>query len=440
MISRRSSKTESRADSVTRARNAPRQRRARGTGTVYERKDGRHEGRWRAPLNGKGQRDEVVVYGQSRIEADEALSAAIADYKSGARRPAKSIRLADWLETWLVLKVQQGRKYKTLRAYEQSVDLLIPRLGKFEVARIKSAHVRKAIDDIVAKSGAASGRNAHNVLRNALNHEDLAEVLLVNPCYRIKAPTSVRNPGTPWSLGEARAFLAAIDGTRLEALWLLEAENGPRPCESIGIEWSKVDLDRRTITIDAEIIWTAGGIPTWETPKSEKGNRTIAVSERIAAALRRRKITQAAERERAGSEWLDNDFVFAMPNGRPLRGDSLNKMFQRACARAGVRPTRLYDTRRLSASAMLAAGRSLAEVQYNHGHSDSQLVANTYGYGQHESLQAASAATSALFAMGPADALHYPDEAGERGDRPSDRPSIAPRERDEPVIHARKSA
>lgn len=74
---------------MTRARNAPRQRRARGTGSVYERKDGRYEGRWRAPLNGTGQRDEVVVYGQSRIEADEALSAAIAEYKSGVRRPAK---------------------------------------------------------------------------------------------------------------------------------------------------------------------------------------------------------------------------------------------------------------------------------------------------------------------------------------------------------------
>ena len=85
----------------------------------------------------------------------------------------------------------------------------------------------------------------------------------------------------------------------------------------IGLEWPKVDLDRRTITIDAEIIWTAGGIPTWDTPKSDKGNRTIAISERIADAMRRRKIAQDAERERAGVKWLDNDFVFAMPSGRP---------------------------------------------------------------------------------------------------------------------------
>lgn len=308
------------------------------------------------------------------------------------------------------------------------------------MAQLKPAHVRAAIADISAKSGAASGRNAHNLLRNALNHEDLADVLLVNPCHRVKAPAAVRNPGTPWSLGEARAFLAAVVGTRLEALWLLEAENGPRPCEVLGIEWPKVDLDEGTITIDAEIIWTAGGIPTWSTPKSEKGNRTLAISHRVADALRRHKIAQDAERGRAGDAWLDNNFVFAMPSGRPMRGDSLNQMFRTACKKAGVRPTRLYDLRRLAASAMLAAGRTLAEVQYNHGHSDSRLVADTYGYGQQESLQAASAATSALFAMGPADALHYPDQTGQRGDKPSDRTSITPRLPLEHAIQAQKSA
>ena len=100
----------------------------------------------------------------------------------------------------------------------------------------------------------------------------------------------------------------------------------------------------------------------------------------IGEIARKRDVTTPhAERERAGDAWLDNDLVFAMPSGRPMRGDSLNQMFRTACKKAGVRPTRLYDLRRLAASAMLAAGRTLAEVQYNHGHSDSRLVADTYG-------------------------------------------------------------
>ena len=69
-----------------------------------------------------------------------------------------------------------------------------------------------------------------------------------------------------------------------------------------------------------------------ETPRSR---RALKLAQTAAAALREWQVDQAAEREAAGSHWLDTGRVFTTATGTPLGARHIRKMFQDVCERAG---------------------------------------------------------------------------------------------------------
>ena len=54
----------------------------------------------------------------------------------------------------------------------------------------------------------------------------------------------------------------------------------------------------------------------YEEPKSKRSHRTLPLP--LVAELDRHKAAQLGERMLAGSEWHDEDLVFAQPNGRRI--------------------------------------------------------------------------------------------------------------------------
>jgi integrase len=83
-------------------------------------------------------------------------------------------------------------------------------------------------------------------------------------------------------------------------------------------------------------------------PKTRRGQRTLALPLPLVAELHRHKAAQLGERMPAGSEWHDEDLVFAQPNGRPIDkktdDDDWTGLLQRAgsatsgCTTAGTPP------------------------------------------------------------------------------------------------------
>ena len=61
-----------------------------------------------------------------------------------------------------------------------------------------------------------------------------------------------------------------------------------------------------------------GGGLVYEAPKTKRSERTLALPMPLVAALHLHKAAQVGERMLAGSEWHDEDLVFAQANGRPI--------------------------------------------------------------------------------------------------------------------------
>ena len=75
---------------------------------------------------------------------------------------------------------------------------------------------------------------------------------------------------------QVRRLLKGFYGHALEAWLLVSVCAGLRRCESVGIEWTDLDLRRGTVTVKRSVQWVAGHETVTE-PKTDLSRRTVAL-------------------------------------------------------------------------------------------------------------------------------------------------------------------
>lgn len=177
-------------------------------------------------------------------------------------------------------------------------------------------------------------------------------------------------PVMVWLPAHAGAFLSAIGGERLYALFCLTLFRGLRRDEVIGLSWADVDLDGGF----AAVRQTGGG----EGPKSDRGVRVVALPGRVVRALRAWRKVQAAERLSWGEAWEDTGRVFTREDGTPVPGQWVSVRFETLAWRAGLPPIRFHDLRHGAASLAKAAGQDSKHIAELLGHARSSFTDDVY--------------------------------------------------------------
>jgi integrase len=72
--------------------------------------------------------------------------------------------------------------------------------------------------------------------------------------------------------------------------------------------------------------------------------------------LLRHEAEQLRERAHAGTEWQNNGWMFAQPNGRPISPEQDRREWLVLLENAGVRTARLHDARHTAATVLLLLG------------------------------------------------------------------------------------
>src|ERR687894_3219397 len=84
-----------------------------------------------------------TIYGKTRREVDEKLTAAKADRDRGLLFDADSLTVGRYLERWLADSVRDTVKATTYETYERLMRLhLVPALGRVKLKNLSPAHVR----------------------------------------------------------------------------------------------------------------------------------------------------------------------------------------------------------------------------------------------------------------------------------------------------------
>jgi len=185
------------------------------------------------------------------------------------------------------------------------------------------------------------------------------------------------SPVMVWTPAQTVVFLEAGRRHRLHALWRLIATRGLRRGEGCGLRRPDTDLRAALSTIRWQIT-QLGWDPVQGAPKSDAGERTVALDKQTVTDLAQWRQEQDKEKETAGDAWADSGFEFTDELGAPLHPAAVTDAFHMLAYLAGLPPIRLHDLRHGAATLLLAAGHDMKVVQETLGLSSITIAADTY--------------------------------------------------------------
>ena len=354
-------------------------RRGRNEGSIYQRADGRWVGM--ASFMDGGRRRRRAVYGATKREAQDKLKAIRRAVDDGLSVTSERMTVGGYLERWIREAAAPSVAPKTLASYSQLVRLHVtPELGRIQLTRLAPIDVQAWMNRKL--SSGLSPRTVqylHAILRRSLGQALRWGLVTRNVATLVDPPRIRRTEVRPLTPDQARAFLEAVQGDRLEALYTVALAIGLRQGEALGLRWDDVDLDAGTLTV-RNALQRLG--PGWELvqPKTTRSRRTVALPGVVLAALRQHRTRQLEERLWAGSRWQEHGFVFTSTIGTPLDGSGVSRRFHTALETAGLPRQRFHDLRHACASLLLAQGVAPRVVMEILGHSQISLTMNTYSH------------------------------------------------------------
>ena len=287
--------------------------------------------------------------------------------------------MAEFLDQWLTEVVRPNVRPWTYKGYEVHVRLhLTPSIGHVPLDKLTPLHVQQLLnakkrDGLSAKSI----RYIRGTLQTALNQAVRWELLTRNPASLVDGPRVGHYEIRPFTPEEARTFLTAMKGDRLEALYSVALTMGLRQGEALGLCWKEVDLEMGYLRVSQQLQRFDGETRLVE-PKTARSRRTLALPASIGRVLKEHRNWQQSERAAAGEKWTETGLVFTTPNGKPIDATKVSKDFHRHLDRAGLTQRRFHDLRHSCATLLLVQGVSPRVVMEVLGHSQISLTMNTY--------------------------------------------------------------
>jgi len=368
----------------------------------------RGDGRWTArawPPEGTLDPRARYVYGRTRKEAMAKRAELEARLARGLPRdPEQTVGdyLTRWLDVTLPQYVAAGEMAaSTMDSYRDNAALHIigdsaPTLAHVKLRKLDAPMVREWQHQLGRKPSGRPRRRLRKGERalpppkllsprtvaycRAILHKALADALRDetagldrNAVTLVKPPRERQKKARPTITPEqASALLAAMAADRMWCYWLAAFTLGFRRGEGLGMRWADLDLERRVWT-PRQSVQRIRGEPDPQTGrrkgklvakelKSEASTTAVALPKTAAEALMRWQREQRKTRM-AARAWADLDLVFTTGLGTAIEPRTMDRAWERLCARARVPGVRLHDLRHACASYMLAAGVDFKTVQ-----------------------------------------------------------------------------
>ena len=396
-------------------------RNAQGGGTIRQRSDGRWEGRvtlGRDP--GTGKQVQKSIYGATQREVRQKMQKMLVELDEGVYIEPSKLTVKAWLETWLA-EYNGDVKPATIVSYRQHIqNHIVPALGAVKLSALTPTAVQRFYNELqrsgvktpkrdeTGKIVRAKGevvyttspmspktvKNVHGVLHQALKQAMRLGYIRSNPTEACILPRIEKAEMRPLDAPEIKCLLASLGDDVYCTLLKVDLFTGMRQGEILGLQWSCVDFDRGTITVNKQLAHPRekGERYRLASLKNDKP-RTIQPAPFVMNLLREHRRRQLQQRMRAGSLWDDAgipDLVFTSETGRYLNYTAVWRRYKLELERAGLPSNRFHDLRHTYAVTSLRAGDDVKTVQENLGHHTAAFTLDQYGHVT-ESMRAASA-------------------------------------------------
>lgn len=273
-------------------------RRTKGEGSVYQRSDGRWFGAVDLGYVG-GKRVRRTVSAPTMTEARRKLRALQRQVSEGILPTDMTVE--QWLRHWLDKVAEVELRARTVQGYRGYAERwIIPTLGRHKLVALKTDHVRAMHERMrAAGKSPTTIRQAHMILRSALDEAVNSDRIRDNVAKRVKAPKAADDHHGVLSRDDTMALLDLLAAYGDDGLWDVASRYGValmaglRQGEALGLRWEDVDLTvgSESLHLQRTIQRQKGKGLVVEDVKTEGSARTVPLVGPVAVALREHRRT-----------------------------------------------------------------------------------------------------------------------------------------------------
>ena len=349
--------------------------------------------------------------GANKTKVNKAFREVVAQYEQefweeqerGSRPPA-DIPVYDYLVSYLK-RVEPELQKNTIVSYRSMTNGKIRRyfqrrpqltVGNLKPQEIQDFYQSLFADGVVANTVI----HYHALLRRAFQQAFKEERIDANPFDRVGRPKKNKFHGENYTQEELLTLLHLARGDVIYPAILLAGAMGLRRSEALGVRWSRIDWEKRTVLLDTKIVeYRENGkkkVEPVEEMKNKSSRRTLPLPDPVVEMLQVQKEHREVYRKMFQGSYNAQylDYVCVNQLGELLRPSYVTDHFRELLEKYGLRHIRFHDLRHTFASLLINQDVPLINVSNFLGHSDLSTTANIYAHLDKASKQASAAVIS----------------------------------------------
>lgn len=314
------------------------------------------------------------------------------------------ILFADFMLKWLEI-AKSSIQITTYASYQGMVERVIApyfRKRGIKLVDLKATDLQDFYTKQLERVKANSVIHYHANIHKALKYAVKIDLIPTNPADKVERPKKNEFKGNYYSAEEIHALTKIAQGTKLEIPVLLASFYGLRRSEVLGLKWSSIDFERKSMTIDHKVTeQRVNGkyVPVVsDVMKNKSSCRTLPLIPAVEEALLKQKEKQQLYRRLFGKSYRTDylDFVCTDQEGKLLRPNFVTEHFEWLLRQYGLPHIRFHDLRHSCASLMVMNGVSMKQVQEWLGHSTFSTTADIYAHLNYKSKQGSAGVIAEL--------------------------------------------
>lgn len=349
--------------------------------------------------------------GANKTKVKKAFREVVAQYEQefweeqerGGRPPA-DIPVYDYLVSYLK-RVEPELQKNTIVSYRSMTNGKIRRYfqrrSQLTVGNLKPQDIQDFYQTLFADGVVANTViHYHALLRRAFQQAFKEERIDANPFDRVGRPKKNKFHGENYTQEELLTLLHLARGDVIYPAILLAGAMGLRRSEALGVRWSRIDWEKRTVLLDTKIVeYRENGkkkVEPVEEMKNKSSRRTLPLPDPVVEMLQVQKEHREVYRKMFQGSYNTQylDYVCVNQLGELLRPSYVTDHFRELLEKYGLRHIRFHDLRHTFASLLINQDVPLINVSNFLGHSDLSTTANIYAHLDKASKQASAAVIS----------------------------------------------
>ena len=362
---------------------------------LYLKVNGRRRCKWvpmRLPVEGTSARKAQKAFDEIRLqyerEEEERLEReAKAKELAENTHPDALLPFTEYMEKWL----QSTRSSLATATYQSYSNMIKARIRPYftplglQLREVTPQHIEEFYQSILADDCTTNTViHYHAIIRKALQTAVKKDILLKNPADKVDRPKKNVFHGSFYSEEEMLTLFDAVSGDPLELCVKIAAYYGLRRSEVLGLRWSAIDMEHKTISISHKVIEAEVDgkfVPMGEDVlKTKSSFRTLPLIPAVGIILLEEKEKQEMYRRLFKKSYCRDylDYICVDQCGKLLRPNYVTEHFSWLIEKYGLRKVRFHDLRHTFATLALQNGMDVKTLSAMLGHVSAATTLDIY--------------------------------------------------------------